>query len=156
LGLLSNIGTGPVALDTSIFVYFIEEHPIYLPLVEPLFEAIDAGELEAVTSSVTLLEVLVIPFRFANAALIDRYETLLTKSRGLALVDLDRDFLRSVAQVRAGTRAKAPDAMQLAAAMAAGCPAFLTNDDRIPNVPGVRKLLLDDYLPASRPDSARR
>jgi predicted nucleic acid-binding protein len=146
LGLLSDVGNGPVALDTSIFIYFIEEHPIYLPLVEPLFEAIDAGELEAVTSSVTLLEVLVIPFRFANAALIERYETLLTRSRGLRLVDLDRDFLRSVAQLRAATRAKAPDAMQLAAAMAAGCPAFLTNDDRIPNVPGLRQLLLEDYL----------
>lgn len=146
MGLLSDLGNGPIALDTSIFIYFIEEHPVYLPLVEPLFEAMDRGELEAVTSSLTLLEVLVIPFRFANTALIDRYETLLTKSEGLRLVDLDRDFLRSVAQVRAATRAKAPDAMQLAAAMAAGCPVFLTNDDRIPSVPGLRVLLLEDYL----------
>jgi len=146
LGLLSDLGSGPVALDTSIFIYLIEEHPIYLPLVEPLFEAIDAGELEAVTSSLTLLEVLVVPFRFGNAVLIDRYETLLTKSRGLRLVDLDRDFLRFVAQVRASTRAKTPDAMQLAAAMAAGCPVFVTNDGRIPNVSGLRILRLEDYL----------
>ena len=147
MGLLKDLGDGPVALDTSIFLYFIEEHPLYLPLVEPLFEAIDAGELEAVTSSLTLLEVLVIPFRFSNAALIERYETLLTKSQGLRLVDLDRDFLRAVAQVRASTRAKTPDAIQLAAAMAAGCPVFLTNDDRIPELPGLRVLVLDDYLP---------
>lgn len=147
MGLLKDLGDGPVALDTSIFIYFIEEHPQYLPLVEPLFEAIDAGELEAVTSSLTLLEVLVIPFRFSNGALIDRYEALLTKSQGLRLVDLDREFLRSVAQVRAATRAKTPDAMQLAAAMAAGCLVFLTNDDRIPALPGLRVVLLDDYLP---------
>lgn len=146
MGLLSDLG-GSVALDTSIFIYFIEEHPIYLPLVEPLFEAIDAGELDAVTSSLTLLEVLVIPFRFANAALIARYEILLTKSRGLRLVDLDRNFLRSVAQIRAATRAKTPDAMQLAAAMAAGCPTFLTNDNRIPKIAGLRTLYLEDYLP---------
>lgn len=147
MGLLSDLGRGPVALDSSIFIYFIEEHPVYLPLVEPLFEAMDAGELEAVTSSLTLLEVLVIPFRFGNAALVDRYEALLTKSRGLRLVDLDRDFLRSVAQVRAATRAKTPDAMQLAAAMTAGCPVLLTNDDRIPAVAGLRILQLEDYLP---------
>lgn len=147
MGLLSDLGSGPVALDTSIFIYFIEEHPRYLPLVEPVFEAMDAGELEAVTSSLTLVEVLVIPFRFANAALIARYEILLTKSRGLSLVDLDRDFLRSVALVRASTKAKTPDAMQLAAAVAAGCQVFLTNDDRIPNLPGLRTLLLEDYLP---------
>lgn len=148
MGLLSDLGGGPVGLDSSIFIYFIEEHPFYLPLVEPLFEAIDAGEIEAATSSLTLLEVLVIPFRFANAALIARYETLLTKSRGLRIVDLDRDFLRAVAQLRASTRAKTPDAMQLAAAMAAGCPVFLTNDDRIPDVSGLRVLQLADYLKA--------
>jgi predicted nucleic acid-binding protein len=147
LGLLSDLGEGPVALDTSIFVYFMEEHPVYLPLVDPLFEAIDAGRLEAVTSSLTLLEVLVIPFRFANAILIEQYETLLTRSEGLRLIDLDRDFLRSVAQIRAITRAKTPDAIQLAAAVAAGCRVFLTNDNRIPALPGLRRLLLEDYLP---------
>jgi predicted nucleic acid-binding protein len=147
LGLLSDLGRGPVALDTSIFIYFIEEHPTYMPLVEPLFKAIDAGALDAVTSSLTLLEVLVVPFRFANATLVARYETLLTRSRGLRLIDLDRDFLRSVAQVRASTRAKTPDAIQLAAAMTAGCRAFLTNDDRIPRVPGLRVLQLQSYLP---------
>ncbi|HJX28490.1 MAG TPA: hypothetical protein VJ885_11290 [Thermoanaerobaculia bacterium] len=31
MGLLSDLGEGPVALDTSIFVYFLEEHPVYLP-----------------------------------------------------------------------------------------------------------------------------
>lgn len=147
MGLLSDIGSGPVALDSSVFIYFIEEHPLYLPLIEPLFEAIDAGKIEAVTSSLTLLEVLVIPFRFSNAPLIVRYETLLTKSQGLRLIEIDRDFLRSVAQVRASSRAKTPDAMQLAAAMVAGCPVFLTNDDRIPGLPGLRNLFLDNYLP---------
>ena len=147
MGLLSDVGGGPVALDTSIFVYFIEEHPLYLPVVDPLFEAIDAGEIEAVTSSLTLLEVLVIPFRFANATLVERYETLLTKSQGLRLIDLDRDFLRSVAHIRAATRAKTPDAMQLAAAMVTGCPVFLTNNNRIPAVPGLRVLQLEEYLP---------
>jgi predicted nucleic acid-binding protein len=144
---LSDLGQGPVALDTSIFVYFIEEHPLYLPLVDPLFEAIDAGAIEAVTSSLTLLEVLVIPFRTGNATLVERYETLLSRSEGLQLIDLDRDFLRSVAQVRAVTRAKTPDAMQLAAALAAGCPVFLTNDNRIPAVPGLRLVQLEDYRP---------
>ena len=55
--------------------------------------------------------------------------------------------LRAVAQVRASTRVKTPDAMQLAAAMAAGCPVFLTNDDRIPSLQGLRTLVLEDYLP---------
>jgi hypothetical protein len=50
VGLLSDIGQGPVALDTSIFIYFIEEHAQFLPVVEPLFSAVAAHDVAAVTS----------------------------------------------------------------------------------------------------------
>ena len=53
--MIDALGAGPVALDTAIFIYFIEEHPTYLPLVEPLFQAVDAGERRATTSALTLL-----------------------------------------------------------------------------------------------------
>ena len=146
MGFLRELGSGPVALDTSIFVYFIEEHPAYLPLLDPLFEAIAAGEIQAVTSALTLLEVLVVPFRFANAPLIEHYENILTRSLGLRLIDLDREVLRSAALLRAATRAKTPDAIQLACALGAGCPVFLTNDNRMPKISGLRILQLDQYL----------
>jgi len=151
LGLLNDLGEGPVALDTSIFIYFIEEHPKYLPLVDPVFGAVAAGELDIVTSSLTLLETLVVPFRFGNAVLIDRYEVLLTNSRGVRLIGLDDDFLRAAAHVRAATRARTPDAIQAAAALAGGCRVLLANDKRFPRLPGLRVLHLDDYLPP--PDS---
>jgi predicted nucleic acid-binding protein len=148
LGLLKDLGESPVALDTAIFIYYIEEHPKYLSLVDPVFDAITAGELEAVTSSLTLLETLVIPFRFANTALVERYETLLTNSRGIRLIDLGRDFLRAAAHVRAVTRGKTPDAIQAAAALAGGCRVLLVNDGRFPRLPGLKILQLDDYLPS--------
>ena len=78
MGLIEDIGSGPVGLDTAIFIYFIEEHPRFLPVVEPLFVAIDAGPLEGVTSGLTLLETLVVPYRAGDTALADRYEALLT------------------------------------------------------------------------------
>jgi len=37
MGLMADVGRGPVGVDTAIFIYFIEEHPRFLPLVEPLF-----------------------------------------------------------------------------------------------------------------------
>ena len=77
---IEEIGRGPVGLDTVVFIYFIEEHPRHLPLIEPLFTAIDAGTLEGVTSSLTLLETLVVPYRVGNVPLAERYEALLTKS----------------------------------------------------------------------------
>jgi len=41
VGLIDDLESGPVALDTQIFIYFIEEDGRYLPLIKPLFEAID-------------------------------------------------------------------------------------------------------------------
>lgn len=144
--ILEAIGRGPVAVDTAIFVYFIEEHPVYGPLVEPLFRAIDAGKLAAVTSAVTLLEVLVVPFRVGDAVLAARYEALLTRSRGLRIVDLSRASLRNAARIRAASRVGTPDALQLAAAAETGCQALMTNDRRLPPLGGLRVLQLNDYV----------
>lgn len=33
-----------VALDTAPLIYFIEEHPAYLPKIRPFFEAVERGE----------------------------------------------------------------------------------------------------------------
>jgi len=32
-----------VGLDSAPLIYFIEEHPAYLPLIRPFFESLDAG-----------------------------------------------------------------------------------------------------------------
>ena len=88
MGLIDDLKPGPVALDTQVFIYFIEESKQFLPLVKPLFEAIDQGSLPAATSGLTLMEVLVVPYRTGNISFADRYEALLTRSRGLRLIDV--------------------------------------------------------------------
>jgi predicted nucleic acid-binding protein len=142
---MSDLGSGPVAIDTAVFVYFIEADPRFVSLVDPLFREADDGSRELVTSAVTLLEVLVVPYRAGNRLLADRYEALLTRSRGIRLVDLTRDQLRAAAQLRALTSVKTPDALQLVAAISAGCQTFLTNDRRLPTVPGLQIRQLSDY-----------
>jgi predicted nucleic acid-binding protein len=74
VGLSADLGRGAAAIDTSIFIYFIEEHPRFLSLVLPLFEEADGGKRELVTSAVTLLEVLVVPYRAGDVQLAERYE----------------------------------------------------------------------------------
>ena len=148
MGLIGDLQPGPVALDTAVFIYFIEEDRRFLEIVKPVFAAMDRGVLEGATSGLTLLEVLVAPYRADNFPLAERYEALLTRSRGLRLVDLDRPVLKSAALLRARVRLKPPDAIQIAAALAARCTAFLTNDRKIPAMPGLRILQLRDYLHA--------
>jgi predicted nucleic acid-binding protein len=92
-----------------------------------------------------LLEVLVVPIRAGNASLAARYETLLTRGRGLRLVDVDRVQLRTAAELRARHGVRTPDALQLAAALTTGCAAFVTNDGRLRDLPGLRVLQLRDF-----------
>jgi predicted nucleic acid-binding protein len=135
-----------IGIDTAIFIYFIEEHPRFLPVIDPLFEEADAGRRELATSVLTLLEVLVVPYRAGNQVLADRYEALLTRSRGIRVIDLGREQLRAAAKLRAVTGIKTPDALQMVAALTAGCSTFLTNDRRLPKIPGLRILQLESYV----------
>ena len=146
MGLMADVGPGPLGIDTAIFIYFIEKNPRFLPLIDPLFREADDGTRELVTSALTLLEVLVVPLRARNRSLADRYEALLTRSRGIRLVDMTRDQLRAAAQLRATTGFKTPDALQVAAAIGAGCRTFLTNDRRLPSVSGLQIRQLSAYV----------
>jgi predicted nucleic acid-binding protein len=145
LGLLTEIGTGPVGLDSAIFIYFIERDSRYLAIVKPVFAAIDEGRLEAVTSSLSLLETLVAPLRSGNEVVARQYEQFLTRSRGLEMIPIDDALLRAAAHLRAAHRLKTPDALQATAALTGGCSALITNDHRIPSLPGLRVLQLEDY-----------
>ena len=146
MGLIDDLGRGPVGVDTALFISYIEEHPALLPLIDPIFTAADEGRRVLVTSALTLLEVLVVPYRLGNRALAARYEALLTRSRGVRVVDITRDQLRAAAQLRAVTGVKVPDALQLVAALTEGCTTFLTNDRRLPAIPGLKVLQLRDCL----------
>jgi predicted nucleic acid-binding protein len=131
-----------VGVDAAIFIYLIEENAQFLPVVRPLFAEADRGERLLVTSAITLLEVLVVPFRTGNLDFAVRYENLITGSRGVRVMDVTRGQLKTAAQLRAATGVKTPDALQLAAALGAGCRSFLTNDRRLPAIPGLRVIQL--------------
>ncbi|HKR67130.1 MAG TPA: PIN domain-containing protein [Thermoanaerobaculia bacterium] len=143
--LIEAIGAGPVAIETAIFIYFIEQHPRFAPPLQPLFAAIDAGAVKAVTSAVTLLETLVVPYRAGDETLAAAYEAILTNGRGLTLVPIDLSLARLAAQLRATSRLRTPDALQLATALSMRCTAFLTNDRRVPLLRPLTVLQLADF-----------
>jgi len=145
VGLIADLGPGAAAVDSAVFIYFIEDDPQYAPIVRPLFEQADRSERQLVTSALTLLEVLVVPLRAGDRQLAERYESLLTRGRGLRLVDITRAQLEAAASLRAVTGVRTPDALQLVAAITTGCKTFVTNDRRLPAVPGLRVVQLSQY-----------
>lgn len=145
LKILDKLKHGPIALDTVIVIYFIEEHPDYIETLTPLFESIAEGRIKAVTSALTLLETLIIPLRTNNLSLAEQYEAILTHSHNFELVELTLPILRIAALIRATTKARTPDAIQLAAATHANCTIFLTNDRDIPSVDGIEVIQLTNW-----------
>jgi len=74
--------TSPI--DSTVFIYLIEEHPKFQPLILPLFRQADEGKRSLTTSSLTLPEVLVVPYPTGNRLVAEKYEALLTRGRGRA------------------------------------------------------------------------
>jgi predicted nucleic acid-binding protein len=146
MDLIGAIGPGPLAIDSAIFIYVIEQHPRYLPLLKPIFLAIDRGLLSAVTSVVTLLETLIVPYRNGDRQLAGQYEAILTNARGVTLVPIDPPVVRLAAEIRATTSVKTVDALQLATALLSDCSAFLTNDHRLPQLRSIKVVQLEAYL----------
>ena len=67
-----------IALDTNVFVYQLESHPRYKPLTKAVFEELDGGRISAVTSTITLTELLVPAYRDQDDQRIDRFYGLLS------------------------------------------------------------------------------
>jgi predicted nucleic acid-binding protein len=112
-----------------------------------MMERLAGSRTIAYESAVPLLEVLVVPYRAGNLDLAARYEAYLSQSRGLRMVEIGRPQIRIAAQLRAHHPSiRTPDALQIAAALSAGCSCFVTNDRDLPAVPALRILKLRSYL----------
>lgn len=136
-----------VAVDTMIFIYLLDDNPQYAALASALFELIEASELEGITSTLTMAEVLTFPARQGNTAAMQGYELYLTNFPNLRLISLDTNVARTAATVRARTRVKMPDAVQIATALALSADAIVSNDKQWRNkFADPTLILLDDYL----------
>ncbi len=132
-----------VGLDTAPLIYFIEEHPVYIDIVKPFFEAMDKGDFRVVTSTVTLLEVLVHPMRSNNTEIASEYRDILLNS-GLITMDVSSEIAEQAATLRASHNIRTPDAIQIGTALQSGATYFLTNDIRLPNIPSIQTLAINN------------
>jgi len=135
-----------IFVDTAPFIYFIEEHSRYLPVVRPLFECLDRGEIRVVTSVITLLEAIVIPLRQRNSALASTYLEIFQSAAGLDLWSIESRVAAEAASLRAASPSlRARDAIQLAVARLAGASYFVTNDRRLAGKTSLNTIVVDDW-----------
>jgi len=135
-----------VGVDSMVFIYHVEGHPSYLPLTRILFKRIEAGKNRAVSSVLSLMEVLTGPYRKGRKDLAVLYRGLLTDFPHLALWPMNQETADLAAAIRARDEISTPDAIQIATALEHGATAFLTNDKQLSKVKDLDILLLDSYL----------
>jgi predicted nucleic acid-binding protein len=116
--------------DTNIFIYLMEGAGENHTLAQKLLSRMLARRDELLTSAMTLGELLVKPLQASRPDLAQRYETLLG-SRGVSVVNFDRNAARIYAKLRCDRTIRPPDAIQLSCAAAAATNLFITNDTRL-------------------------
>ncbi|MEK6751725.1 MAG: PIN domain-containing protein [Chloroflexota bacterium] len=136
-----------IGLDTSIFIYFLENNERYGPLAQVTINGIEKGKWQGVTSTITLMEITVRPWQLGRESAAREYEALLVHFPNLSIVDIDRNVARTAAQLRAKYNVAPPDALQVAVSLSFGAKAFLTNDKRLSRLQElIDVLVLDDFL----------
>ena len=135
-----------IALDTSIFIYELEATPRYAALTTPIFSWIEGSRHSAVTSTITMAELLVQPYRDGNQDRVNQFYGLLTTYPHLEWIAPDLEIADLAARFRALYGMRIPDALHAATAAGRQATAFVTNDAIFRRVDAFETLVLKELL----------
>ena len=135
-----------VALDTSVFIYQLQPHARYVSLTNPVFEWLDQPGSQAVTSTLTMTELLVHPYRDDDEQFADAFYGLLSTYPNLAWVAPSLEIADHAAQIRALYRLRTPDAILAATAIHTRATGLVTNDPMFERIVELETLVLDKFL----------
>jgi predicted nucleic acid-binding protein len=137
-----------VYLDSNVFIYAVEGFEKYAALCSIILDSIEEMRTHAITSELTLAEVLVLPLKEGNGTAVAKYEGLIKSQYDLKLIPISRDILREAARLRASTGIKIPDAIHVATALAHGAEFIFTADRGLRAPAPLRVVTLDELLDA--------
>ena len=135
-----------IALDTSVFIYQLEANARYLALTESVFSWVERAGHEAVTSTITMTELLVPSYRSEDENRVDAFYGLLSTYPNLLWIAPDLEAADLAAKLRARYRLRTPDAVQAATAIRAHATGFVTNDPIFRRIEELDTVILDHFL----------
>ncbi len=133
--------------DTNLFIYLFEDYGSLGQRMKELRRSMLARGDQLITSTLTLGEVLVKPVEAGDDELLEKYERAITAAS--VMLPFDVKAARIYAKLRCDRSLRAPDAIQLACAAAAGVDLFITNDARLQakHVEGIQFIVPLDRVP---------
>jgi predicted nucleic acid-binding protein len=135
-----------IALDTSVFIYQLEANSRYLALADAVFSWVERAGHEAVTSTITMTELLVPSYRDKDEHKVDAFYGLLSTYPNLQWIAPDLQTADLAAKLRAVYRLRTPDALQAATAVRAQATGFITNDPVFARMGELETAILDQFI----------
>jgi predicted nucleic acid-binding protein len=125
-----------VYLDTNIIIYAVEAPPALGLRAQVRIASARAAGDSFMLSDLTRMECLVGPLRSGDAVLEAQFRAFFALPE-VRVVPISPAVCDRAARIRATTRFKPMDALQLAAAVEHGANRFLTNDTRLNTFPAL-------------------
>lgn len=131
-----------IGLDSNVLIYFVEGSLTYQKLTKKIFESIESGKNLGICSTLSLLEILVQPYRDNNEELVNQFYGMLTTYPHLTWIDMSLEIADLGAQLRARYNLKTPDSILLATAIHSEASGFIGNDSKFKKVTELDILML--------------
>lgn len=135
-----------IALDTSIFIYQLEANVRYFAFTDHVFSWLERPASKAVTSTITMTELLVQPYRDFDEQRVDEFYGLLSTYPNLDWIAPNLEIADLAARIRALHRLRTPDALQAATAVHTLATGLLTNDPAFERVESFETVVLDQLV----------
>ena len=135
-----------VFLDTAPLIYFLDNDIQFCGKMREILECVLNSGKKLITSSVTCEEYLVYPYRTANQEKADVFFEF-TDDCHIDIIPITIEIAKKAAAIRAQfPHFKGMDALQLAAAVTAGCDVFLTNDKQLRQFRDIRCITVEEWV----------
>lgn len=138
-----------IFLDTAPVIYYIERNAQYFAIVQPIFQEIQNGTFQAVSSPITLAECLILPTRQGLQKLQQDFTAVIVSGTNTFFQPSDTAVGCKTAEIRVKYNLKLPDALQISTAIVAGCDVFLTNDTALERVTELRVVTIKNLTLSS-------
>lgn len=135
-----------IAIDTNVFIYALEANPRYAALADHIFSWLEQAGHRAVTSTITMTELLVQPYRDGDEQRVNEFYGLLSTYPNLDWIAPDLEIADSAARIRAMHGLRTPDSLQAATAVRSRVTGLVTNDPVFERVDLFETLVLDRVL----------
>ncbi len=129
-----------VSIDTNIFVYFFQQHKQFGVAAKSLFELMAQKQTRAVTSIITLTELLSIP---TSEEVTEELTARFLETPNLIISEINQTIALDAARIRRLYGIRTPDALQLATALFHKSDFFITSDQRLKSFKDLSIIILN-------------